>query len=290
MKRKVLFIINPVSGVRDKNKTLNTIERHTCTRECEYEILFTQYPRHAFELGQKAVAENIDAVIISGGDGSVNEVASALVNTNVKLGIIPNGSGNGLARHLGIPTDPAKSLDIINRFTPRMIDTYSVNGHFGCNLAGLGYDAKVAHEFAKQKHRGFFSYVNSALKTFPRYKPLQYQITQNNTPEISRALFISIANSNQFGSGAVIAPGAQTDDGLLDICIVKPIPIWIAPWFAISMLRNRSDKTGYVKYIKVTRAIISADQPTELHIDGDPFPPVKIIEVEVNPLSLGVLV
>ncbi len=290
MKRKLLFIINPISGINDKNKTRKIIEKHVCTSGCEYEIVFTKYPRHAFELSRTAVEENLDAVIIAGGDGSVNEVASALVNTPVKLGIIPNGSGNGLARHLGIPLDAAKSMVIINRFSPKKIDTYILNGHFGCNLAGIGFDAKVANEFAREKRRGFFSYVKTALINFPKYKPVRFSILSGNVKIETDAFLISIANSNQFGNRAVIAPHAKPDDSILDICIVKPFLLWYAPVFAIALLTNRANRTGFISYIAAQSAIITASRPTEIHIDGDPLPPEKVVEVKINPLSLAVLV
>jgi diacylglycerol kinase (ATP) len=289
VKKKILFIINPKSGVKSRHD-LPTLIGKTINQELfDSEVALTAYPGHAMELTARAVRDDFDAVVVAGGDGSVNEVASVLINTRLFLGIIPNGSGNGLARSLEIPLNLRESLKMINRYNSRVIDTFEINGLFGCNLAGVGFDALVAHQFAGARKRGFLSYLTIILKQYYGYKPQTYRLKNDDISIQTRALLISVANSNQFGSGAVIAPQASPDDGIIDVCILKKIPLMLSPFLGMALLGRWIDKTSFIQYIRTQQITIEADHDMLLHIDGDPVSCPGSLNISVNPLSLKVI-
>ncbi len=286
---KILFLINPVSGISNKQRIKDLIHRRIDKSKFDYDVLFTEYAGHGVELSETAISENHDAVIVVGGDGSVNEVGSALVNTKVALGIIPTGSGNGLAHHLKLPFNLARSIENINKYQISRIDTLEINNHFCVNIAGVGFDAKVALEFSKAKRRGFWSYFQIILHEYPKYKALDYTLTFDNQVVRKNALLVCFANSNQFGNGVVIAPKASLTDGILDVCIMSKVPLVQAPVLGQVLFLKLINKTHYVEYIRTKQIKLSQQQDQVAHIDGDPIFLGKEIHVKVNPLSLNVI-
>lgn len=290
MKKRIRFIINPVSGISNKARLQEIIDQRIDKAKFDTEIVSTEYGGHARELAAHAVAQDYDAVVVAGGDGTVNEVASALANTSLPLGIIPLGSGNGLAHHLKLPFNLNRALQSISRLQTRSIDTYMVNGKFGCNLAGVGFDAHVAEKFAKVKRRGFWSYFKIVVREYPVYKPIQYQFTLQGNTFTRKALLVSFANSDQFGNGVAIAPEAKIDDGLLHVCILSKVPWVEAPVLGQVMMLRLINRTHYVDYIKTSEIILEQPASLPYHIDGDPAGFSRELHVKVNPLSLNVIV
>ncbi len=290
MKRKVLFVINPASGLSAKRNLPANLGKYLIESALDYTVVFTRYRGHARQISEQAVQDGYDAVIAVGGDGTVSEVASGVVNSSVAIGIIPMGSGNGLANHLKIPRDLKKNLALLNAFNLRSIDTFTVNGSFGCNLAGIGFDGKVAKLFDNNQGRGLFRYAQIILHEFLRYKEGQFRVHADGLEVEKRAFFICAANSAQFGNGAEIAPHAIMDDGFLDICICKKVPLIKSPVWAMMLMTRRVNQSRYVEYFKAKELIINAQKSTPFHIDGDYMEDACQLEIKVNPKSLKVLV
>ena len=215
MKQRILFLINPISGIGKQKTVEKIIEKELNPDRIKYEIAYTQYRRHAHELSKEAVGK-FDAVVAVGGDGTVNEVGSALINTDTALAIIPTGSGNGLARYLDIPIRVNKAMQVINEMTTKKIDSVLINDYVSLNVAGIGFDGHISHCFADLKSRGPLAYLRLINKEFIKYQSETYHITiEDKTYEVP-AFLISFANSSQWGNNIQIAPGAKIDDGLID--------------------------------------------------------------------------
>ena len=290
-KKNILFIINPISGVRRGNHLSESIEKYIDSEKFNYELKYTQHQGHATTLSKEGVEKNKDIIVAVGGDGTINEVASQMLNSKAVLGIVPLGSGNGLARHLGIPRTVTSALKLINDYQVTDIDTASINGKPFVSIAGVGFDAKVAQLFAKVKRRGFFSYANLITNNYIRYKPKKYKIEFEDGRLINtEALFISFANSNQFGYNTAIAPNAQLRDGLLDICIVQKPNIFRLPIIANLMLLRAIDKSQYVETIRASHFRVRQTRNRVVNIDGEAFKISKKLEIKVNPLSLQVII
>lgn len=290
-KKNLLFIINPISGVKRGSNLTKSIKKHIDKEKFNYKLKYTKYPGHAIEISKEAVEDNMDVIVAVGGDGTINEVASQMIGSKVVLGIVPLGSGNGLARHLGIPRLVPAALKLINEFQVTDIDTASVNGIPFISIAGVGFDAKVAKLFAKNKRRGFLTYVRLITNNYINYKPKKYILEFDDGRMVTtRALFISFANSNQFGYNTTIAPNAQLRDGQLDICIVQKPNIFTLPIIANLMLLRAIDKSQYVETIRASHFKVSQKRNRVVNIDGEAAKIDKKLEVKVNPLSLQVII
>ncbi|HYC27580.1 MAG TPA: diacylglycerol kinase family protein, partial [Chitinophagaceae bacterium] len=230
MSRKIIYLVNPISGTKEKNSLAQTITEKTTAQQIPFEILPTVASGDYSFLKDKITEERITDVVICGGDGSVNQVVHSLAATDVRFGIVPMGSGNGLALAARIPKQTLKALNIIFAGHAKRVDAFLVNKQFACMLCGLGFDAAVAHEFAQQQKRGLKTYAGLTTRQFFTAKAYSFKLTANNLNFESDAYFISIANSNQFGNNFTIAPQAQLADGLLDVVIVKksikPMLLW----------------------------------------------------------------
>lgn len=289
-RKKILIIINPRSGVRKKDGLSSLFQKHFNDDDFEKEIVFTRYAGHATQLARDAVTNNFDLIVVAGGDGSVNETAKALVNTDVILGVVPKGSGNGLANHLKIPSATNKAMKSIARMKTDKIDTYTINGKSGFNLSGVGFDARIAYLFNQNKKRGFLTYLRVILKEYFRYHPGEYVIQAGGRTFTTRSLLVSFANSNQFGNHAIIAPRASVKDGMIDICMLKKVPGIIAPFMGIAMLLGIIHFFPFVKYLRFSEFKIRVPANDYLHIDGDPAECTAELHVKVDPLSLKVIV
>jgi YegS/Rv2252/BmrU family lipid kinase len=290
-KKSILFIINPISGAKRGTNLTASIKKHLDKRKFNLEFKYTEYAGHAIELSKTAVEKNTDVIVAVGGDGTINEVASQMIGSKSVLGIVPLGSGNGLARHLGIPRLIPSALRLINDFQVTDIDTASINGVPFISIAGVGFDAKIAKLFARVKRRGFFTYANLITNNYIRYKPKKYKLEfDDGTVIVTRALFISFANSNQFGYNTTIAPNAQLRDGQLDICIVQKPNIFTLPIIANLMLLRAIDKSQYVETIRASHFFVSQSRNRVVNIDGEASRIDKKLEITVNPLSLQVII
>jgi len=256
----------------------------------ESTIEFTQSPGHATELALSAVDQKLDYVFAVGGDGTVNEVAQGLLGSQVAMGILPKGSGNGLARHLGLSMSFKKSLDIIPFHRVQMIDTLSVNGKLSVNVSGIGFDGHVAGLFANKAKRGLIGYAKLVLKEFMSYKSFDAKITLNGNSFDSKSFIIALANSSQFGNNARVAPQASVCDELMDVCFIQKVPMSQAIGFAAKMFSGNLDSSRFVEIIKTDRVTIDIDQSIAYHIDGEAMAATDRFIIELKPASLKMLV
>jgi diacylglycerol kinase (ATP) len=290
VKKKVAFVINPVSGTRANLKLDNRIAKAVDDSVIACEIGYSEFPGHAYELSKAFAGAGYDAVVAVGGDGSLNETGRALVNTSTAMGIIPTGSGNGMARYLGIPLQVEKAVYCINQFHTKPIDTATFNGHFFCNMAGAGFDGTVAKIFASLRKRGFWSYLKAINKRYWHYPGIDCRLVLPGRT-IERDIFmVSFANSNQYGNNARIAPQALIDDGMLDICIMrKPMHIE-APLAAGRLMLGIRQRKGLMEYVRASEAEIFLTRSTDAHIDGEALPGTKHVRIQIYPASLSVIV
>jgi diacylglycerol kinase (ATP) len=289
----VAIIINPVSGgarpdaVRAKAQiALAVVAAHGDHPD----VFVTEGVGHARELAKSAVRRGMRLVLAWGGDGTMNEVASALVFDDVPLGIIPAGSGNGLARELGIARRPEQAIADALGAQPRSIDVGDVDGHYFVNIAGIGFDAHVAAQFAAATRRGFVGYAGITARALTSYVPLSYRITSGGTTQTVRAVLVTIANSAQFGNGALIAPGARVDDGELDLVVFEERSRFKTVC-AVPRLFNGT--VGQVRGCRITRVrevTIEADQPLTYHVDGEPVAGGTRLRARIHPGALMVAI
>jgi diacylglycerol kinase (ATP) len=290
-KKKILFIVNPISGMHRRIKLSEVVYRHINAEQFDAEVKETEYAGHAIELSREAVRQKVDVVVAVGGDGTINEVASQIIGSETILGIIPQGSGNGLARHLGIPRMIPGAMRLINKMHVTEIDTATVNDVPFVSIAGVGFDALVAKLFAKGERRGFFSYAHLISTQFLYYKPKKYKLKFVEGPEWkTRAFFISFANSNQFGYNTAIAPNARLRDGKLDVIVVKKPGIFDLPLIANLLLLRAIDKSKYVKSFRSEHFWIYRKRNRVVNIDGEARKIGKQLEIKVNPRSLKVII
>ena len=285
----ILFIINPISGGKNKSKIPFLIGKLLDSTRFIPSYSFTEYAGHASELAEEAANHNFDVIVAVGGDGTINEVASKVVAYKKTLGIIPFGSGNGLARFLKIPLNPAAAIGVINAFQVLNIDTGTFNGRGFYNMAGMGFDAYISSVFAEDKSRGLTGYLKLGLKEVLSYKAQTYDLVIDGKEYSFKAFVISIANSSQYGNNAHIAPTASVTDGLFDICIIKEFPMFKLPVLAYEMLSATTDKSRYVEIIKGKEVVIKRPEEGAIHIDGEPLFMGKDIKVSIVPLSLNVI-
>ena len=288
-KQKIRFIINPISGKKHKDHLPTQIETHLDLTKFDYEITVSEYAGHAKVLAQEAIDAHYDILAVAGGDGSINEVGTQLIGTDIALAVIPCGSGNGLSRCLSIPLDPIKAIQIINGNHKRKIDTVEVNGRPFISISGTGYDAKVAEDYSKDPRRGFETYFKYILRNFITMKEQQYSIVMPDETLETKAFFISFANSNQMGYDVPIAPKASLWDGLVDLCIVqKPNPLEL-PIMGGFMLDGMMDKAPKVKIIQTPEATIIRPTADVINLDGESVMMEKDLHIKVNPLSLNII-
>lgn len=288
-RQKILFIINPISGKDEKTNIDNIISDYIDKDKFEISFVFTEYGKHASSLAKHAVKDGYDIVVAVGGDGTVNEVASSLINTDVKFGIIPSGSGNGLARFLKLPLNVKKAVEIINCSNFTQIDTIKVNNYYCVNVAGVGFDAHISNLFANYGKRGLQSYVKLIIREFFKYKEKLYKILIDNRVGEKQAFVISFANSSQFGNDAHIAPLAEIDDGLIDICILRKFPAWKSLFMAVRLFTKSIHKSKYYQLIKTNELEIINSETLHAHIDGDPFTFNSNVKIKILAKSLNVI-
>jgi diacylglycerol kinase (ATP) len=289
-KINILFIINPISGGRGKLRIPDFIDKYLDKEKFSPNFVFSEYVGHAGELADEAATKNFDVIIAAGGDGTINEVATKVLKHNKILGILPLGSGNGLARFLSISKNLRYALSIINNFKIDEIDTAEFNQKCFFNLAGMGFDAHLSSVFSKDKKRGLSGYVKLGFKEVFNYKAQTYHLNIDGAEYTRKAFAISIANSSQYGNDVYIAPNASVKDGLLDVCIIKPFPIIKLPVLGYVMLRGKAESSDMIEIIKGKNIKIIREKEGAVHVDGEPLQMGVEIEAVINPLSLKVIV
>lgn len=255
----------------------------------DHEVFVSQYPGHATILAKDAINQHIDILAVAGGDGSINEVGTTLIGSDMALAVIPCGSGNGLSRCMNLPLDPIKALQVINKNHRRKIDTVTVNDQPFISISGTGYDAKVAEDYSKDPRRGFETYFRYIIRNYITMKEQPYTIVMPNETLDVKAFFISFANSNQMGYDFPISPHASLWDGKVDLCIVqKPNPFEL-PIMGGYMLDGMMDKAPKVKIIQTPEATIIRPKAEVINLDGESVMMEKDLHLKVNPLSLNII-
>jgi len=289
-KKRIRCIINPRSGAGRHAALGEALRRLADPERFEVEICLTEAPHHATALSREAARAGTGLVVAVGGDGSVNEVAAGLEGTGAALGIVPAGSGNGMARHLGLPMDPVKAFGIVLAGKTERIDTVRVNGRFCIGTFGVGFDAHIAHLFAAAPRRGYSTYVKLVLSEFRQYRAVTYSFDVDGKPLKRSCFLLTVANSSQFGNNAVIAPFADVRDGWLEISMMSSFPAWKAPGLIWRLMNNSLDGSRYFSSDRAREVLIHNNAQLRAHIDGEPVTFDTDIHVKVVPASLTTVV
>lgn len=292
--KNIAFIVNPISGTQNKKRIPKLIDKNLDRHIWAANVVFTEYKGHATELAEQYSRMGFDAVVAVGGDGTVNEVARGLLFSKTALGIIPIGSGNGFARHLGIPLRVNRAIQMLNHSEARLVDSAKIEGHPFFTTAGTGFDAKISEDFATAGKRGIITYLQHIVKDFFSYEPEHYIIRgigQNDEPvELETdAFLITCANANQWGNAAYIAPKASIQDGWLDVSVLSKFPLHAVPELALRLFEKTIDKSLYMTTMKIRQLTIVRPQEGPFHFDGDPITLPAEVSIEVVPDSLYVL-
>ncbi|HEY0652976.1 MAG TPA: diacylglycerol kinase family protein [Chryseosolibacter sp.] len=284
---KVLFIINKHAGKGYQAALEGAIIDCCGKNNIECTIEYTKARGHATELASESAL--FDQVIAVGGDGTVNEVAQGLLNSSTPMGILPNGSGNGLARHLKIPINIAKALDYLMQSKPIAMDTFTLNGKLSLNVSGIGFDGHIANAFAKEKKRGLQGYAKHTLNEFFAFKEFEAKMVTAKESLTKKAFVIAIANSSQYGNNARIAPAASVCDELLHISILKKIPPYRID-FIYSFFNGTIDTTSFCEVLESKDVTITLDHDMAYHVDGEPCGTAREFTIRLKPASLKILV
>ena len=286
------FIFNPRSGHNARNPWLMAYTRDFIAKHrLDADLVATERPGHATELAWRALETGCRLVVAIGGDGTMNEVAAALVGTDAALGLVPCGSGNGLGRHLGIPGPGKGAFRALLAGHTRLIDTGLAAGHPFFNAMGLGFDAEISARFNALGSRGLQAYASTALKTLLGYRPQHYTIrTDGGMPLSTRAFLVAIANSDQYGNDCYIAPSARVDDGLFDLTLVRRLNFFNALPLAERLFTKRIDGSPSVLRLRAPRFVIERVANGPIHTDGEVRDCGREVEVRVRPASLRVAV
>jgi diacylglycerol kinase (ATP) len=287
--RKFVVLMNPYSGTSNKKNLQQKIESFFTKHQLDYSFEETNLAGNYQLLKEKIQTQKITDVVITGGDGTINNVIGNLKDQDVQFSIIPGGSGNGLALSAHIPKNTDKALQLILNGTATLIDAFTINNKFSCMLSGLGFDAQVAHDFAGKSRRGLITYTQQSLINFFKATPYLFEITVDDFTFFTDAFFISIANSNQFGNNFTIAPKASLQDGLLDIVIVQKMSKAKLPFAIMQQIRGNNKlqhlvdemKQKNVVYFQTPKLTIKNPKLAPLHIDGDPVQTQEILNIEI---------
>ena len=288
-KKRIIFVVNPISGTQSKKAILKWIDERMDQSVYDYSIVRTEYAGHATQIAASAVEDKVDVVVAIGGDGTINEIARALVHSETALGIIPCGSGNGLARHLRIPMEPKAAIDIIDQGNRLCIDYGKINNiPFFCTC-GVGFDAFVSLKFADSGKRGLLTYLENTLHESLTYQPETYEIENEEGTMKYKAWMIACGNASQYGNNAYIAPQASLTDGLMDVTIMEPFTVLDVPSLSFQLFNKTIDQNSRVKTMRAKKIKIHRAHDGVMHFDGDPLMAGKELEVEIIPSGLYVI-
>jgi len=288
--KHLVFVVNPHSGVNRKKQIQTLIEQTLNHQLFSHEIAYTAYPKHGTSIAREAAAKGHYAVIAVGGDGSVNDVAHGLINTTTRLGIIPMGSGNGLARSLNIPLTVPKAINILNQQNSIAMDVGWVNQHPFVSNTGAGFDALVAQQFSKSNTRGFFTYAWLVLKNLISFQPKTFQFIIDEQPYQRTCFLLNIANGKQFGYNFQIAPDASWTDGVLDVVAIKPFPFYYAPIILYHAMNGTLRLCRYVECFRGQNITVNFPQEAPFQIDGDAQTSTTTLNIQVQTQAIQVLV
>ena len=290
MKRRLTLIINPNSGTISKKGIENWLPKHLERHGCVVDVRHTAGPGDATLIAADCARRGDYGVLACGGDGTVNEVASGLIGTDTAMGILPAGSGNGLARHIGIPVDVALAARVIAHDNIQTCDYGTVNGRpFFCTF-GIGFDAAVSQRFAAKNRRGLNSYLQSALDEFIKYRSADYEIIIGDEMVTDRAFLVAVCNTSQYGNNAFIAPAASISDGLLDVIIVHDGSILEKAWMGLEMMTGSISNKGKIRVIQTPSLKIRSKEIAPAHIDGEPCEFPGEVEIKCHPGKLRIFV
>ena len=289
-KRDILVLINPKSGTENKKNLPDMLANTIDSEKYNLTIRFTERPNHAYELSRQAVAEGIDAVIAVGGDGTVNEVASALCDSKTALGIIPDGSGNGLARHIGIPLDLQKAAEAFNESTVEAFDYCTANDRpFFCTC-GIGFDAQVSSAFSRRDKRGAAGYIKSALIEYLKYRPETYSLITESGKITEKAFLIACGNASQYGNNAYITPHADMQDGLIDVTVMLPITPFDTAMLGVLLFSKHIDQNTNIITFRTPEITIERSHSGVMHLDGEAIEMPQRISIKCHPGGLNICV
>lgn len=287
--KNIAFIVNPISGTKTKNRVAKLIRELLDPQLFAPTLVVTEYAGHATQLAQQFALQEYYAVVAVGGDGTVNEVACGLLGSNTALGIIPNGSGNGFARHLDISTRMNRAIEMLNSSEVIHVDYGLVNDIPFFSTFGVGFDAVVAHDFADSS-RGFKGYVQSIFKDLFQYKPESYHLEGEGVDLTTTAFLINFANAGQWGYDAYIAPKASVQDGWLDVAVVTEFPMTAAAGLALSLFTKDIDENLHMNTLRAKEITLTRENEGAVHIDGTPTQMGKELHVKIVEDGLKVLV
>ncbi len=288
-KKHITFIVNPISGTHDKSDFPSLLDSVIDASRFDYDVRFTEYRGHAAEIAKQCAAEHTDVVVAVGGDGTVNEVARSLTHTQTALGIVPCGSGNGLARHLCIPLDMKRAIEVVNTCNIEAFDYGIINGQpFFCTC-GMGFDAFISLKFAEAGKRGPMTYVENVLKEGLKYRPETYEIADSCGVMLHKAFLIACANASQYGNNAYIAPGASMRDGMMDVIIMEPFDALEAPQIAADLFMKTLGNNSKIKTFRTDSIHIHRSKEGAIHYDGDPIITGTDIDVHIEHLGIKIV-
>ncbi|MBR5324693.1 MAG: diacylglycerol kinase family lipid kinase [Muribaculaceae bacterium] len=288
--KKILAIINPISGTSKKNNIPQKINDILSSEDVTIDIVYTEYAGHATVLAQKAVEDGYNVVLAIGGDGTCNEVAKALINTRTALGIIPTGSGNGLARHLGIPIGITAALKSLKKSHMVRADFCTANDIPFFVTCGFGFDAQISEKFSKSKTRGGITYVEKSLEEYFNYTDEEYIIETESSYSKEKAFIIACGNVSQYGNNAFIAPYASLRDGLIDVTIINHIKFFEVLPTAIQLFTKTLNRNPSVKTFCTSEVVITRSKAGIMHIDGEPIEMPEKIKIKCHKRGLRIMV
>lgn len=288
--RKIAFILNPLSGKGNKEAVEQYINRQfKKTAGFDTLLYTTRCAGDGYEQARLLAAQGLDAVVAVGGDGTINEVARGLLHSRTTMGIVPMGSGNGLARHLRLPMDFKKALNKIMHFHIRAIDAAQINGQLFFCTAGIGFDALIGHLFNSGGKRGMSTYISLSTREFLQYKPQEYTIMIDGQTHTHKAFLITFANASQWGNNAYIAPLAHCNDGQLDIVVWKDFPRRAVPFMVPRLFTKTIHKSSFVEMFQGKHIVVKRPQEDYVHLDGESLQMGEILNIQVLPSALKVL-
>lgn len=287
---KILAIINPIAGVGEKSQVPSRLAKAIQDTDHQLAVTYTKSAGHAAQIAHQAIEMGFEAVIAVGGDGTVNEIASVLRHTDVTLGIIPKGSGNGLARALHIPMTITGAIDRIVKGNVRTIDCCMANDHAFFCTCGLGFDAKVSQEFSKASRRGPLQYVFTTVSEFLTYKPEFYHLCIDGQCFSQEAFVLTVANAPQYGNNAYIAPGASLEDGIMDVVVISPVKQVQGPVLALQLFTGKIGSNKHLDRYSAKELVVERSSSGMVHLDGEPIEMGKEIKIVVQPAAVRVFV
>jgi YegS/Rv2252/BmrU family lipid kinase len=287
--KRCLFVINPISGLGKQKNLPDLIHKYLDKKRFSYEIKITQHAGHAYELVNEQY-KHFDVIVAAGGDGTVNEVAAGLIHKSTALGVIPLGSGNGFARHFGIALQASRAIQQLNHSHVQAMDTGHLNQKPFFNVSGIGFDGQISKTFAEQNTRGYITYARCVVEELQTYRPKKFSYVLDGREVEGTYFLIAFANTSQYGNNAVIAPQADTQDGLLDMVIVKPFPPLYLPAFTMMSLFRALHHSPYVEIVRTDSVLLHNLEEAPVHIDGEFISLDRQIKVGLERASLQVMV